>query len=388
MTERWYDVAVIGLGALGSATAYQLASRGGSVVGLEQFELGHSRGASHDTSRILRRSYHTPAYVTLAGEAYKDWGQLSEAAGEPLVTTTGGLDFFPPEAAIPIIDYTSSLTACDIPFDLLDNATVKKRWPQIVLPEGTTTLFQADTGMVHAARTVAALQRLATAGGATLIGNSRAAILNIDDRGVELATDAGRIRCRRVVVTADAWTNDVLAPLDVQLPLTVTQEQVSYYAPEAPGSFAPLRFPVWIWMDDPSFYGFPTYTEALVKAGQDVGGKVTTGDDRSFDPDPDNEWRLTEFMARTFPGSTEHLIRTVTCLYTLTPDRDFVMDALPGVPDVLVGLGAGHSFKFTPTFGRILADLALDGGTASDIAAFTADRPVLTDPDPAVSWLV
>jgi sarcosine oxidase len=141
-------------------------------------------------------------------------------------------------------------------------------------------------------------------------------------------------------------------------------------------------------MDDPSFYGFPTSTDSLVKAGQDVGGKVTTGDDRSFDPDPHNECQLTEFMARTFPGSSAQLARTVTCLYTLTPDRDFVLDSLPGAAEVIVGLGAGHSFKFTPTFGRILADLALDGGTTSDIGAFSAGRAALIDPDPAVSWLV
>ncbi len=118
-----YDVAVVGLGGLGSATAWQLARRGVSVVGLEKFELGHLRGASHDTSRILRRSYHTPAYVRLAGEAYDDWADLERVSGERLVTVTGGVDLFPPGAAIPADDYAASMVAGGVPFEQLDAAS-------------------------------------------------------------------------------------------------------------------------------------------------------------------------------------------------------------------------------------------------------------------------
>jgi sarcosine oxidase len=387
MTET-VDYVVIGLGALGSATAYQLASRGLRVLGLERFGLGHGNGASHDTSRIVRRSYHTPGYVTLAGEAYDDWAALGEAAGAPLVVPTGGIDLFPPGAAIPMADYTDSLTACGVPFDVLDPAQVSQRWPRVVLPEGGLALHQADTGMVHAAATVATLQRLARDRGAQLRDNTPARLVSADATGVTVTTPAGEVHCGRVVVTADAWTNDVVFELGARLPLTVTQEQVSYFVPDRPEDFAPGRFPVWIWMDDPSFYGFPTFGERAVKSGQDVGGRTTTGDDRDFVPDPVNTAQLTAFMAATFPGSASEVLRTVTCLYTLTPDRDFVMSALPSHPQVVMGLGAGHGFKFTPTFGRILADLATTGRTTSDIAAFALDRPALTDAAHPVSWLV
>jgi sarcosine oxidase len=383
-----FDFAVIGLGALGSATAYQLAARGHRVAGFEQFELGHHRGASHDTSRILRRSYHTPAYVRLAGEAYHDWADLSAAVGTELVTATGGIDLFPPDPAIPIVDYTSSLDACDVPYELLTSTEVAQRWPRVRLPEGGCAIYQRDTGMVHAARTVASLQRLARSHGADLRDRTAARIVDGGPAGVELATSSGRVQCRRVVVTADAWTNDALSELAVRLPLTVTQEQVTYFTPDDPDAFALERFPVWIWMDEPSFYGFPTYGAPGVKAGQDVGGRVTTAEERTFTPDPANLEQLTTFMSATFPGSTAAVGRTVTCLYTLTPDRDFVVGALPDHPDVVIGLGAGHGFKFTPTFGRMLADLAVDGETSSDIAAFGLDRPALTDVDYPVSWLV
>jgi sarcosine oxidase len=142
-------------------------------------------------------------------------------------------------------------------------------------------------------------------------------------------------------------------------------------------------------MDDPSFYGFPTYGEPTVKAAQDCGGPPVTGDQRSFEPDPGRERLLAEFMARTLPGSGA-VQRSTTCLYTLTPDRELVIDTVPDQPAVAVGLGAAHGFKFAPTFGRLLADIAVTGaaGTPVDLSPFRMDRPALTDAGFPVSWLV
>lgn len=390
------DVVVVGLGALGSATAWHLARRGARVVGLEQFALGHGHGASHDTSRILRRSYHTPAYVRLAGDAYADWADLSAAAGEELVTTTGGLDLFPAGAAIPPGGYVESMRACGVPFTELGAAQVAHRWPALSLPPGTTALHQADTAIVPAGRTTATLQRLAAGAGAQL--REQAPVSSLVERadGAVEVTAAHRggattYVADRVVLTADAWTNDLLAHLGTSLPLTVTREQVTYFAPAEPAYFSPERLPVWIWMDDPSFYGFPTYDEAgtahWVKAAQDCGGAVTTAATRSYDVDEEALRRLTGFVRPLLPGVGEPA-RTVTCLYTLTPDRDFVVGSLPGRPSVLVGLGAGHGFKFAPTLGRVLADLATTGTTATDVAPFAPDRPALTEAGHRVSWLV
>jgi sarcosine oxidase len=408
------DTVVVGAGGLGSATAWQLARRGTDVVLLEKFGFGHRRGASHDTSRILRRSYHTPAYVALANEAYDDWAQLERESGERLVTTTGGLDLFPPGSSIAAIDYTTSMAARGVEFAELTGAEVEARWPALSLPEGTRALHQADTSIVPAGRSTATMQRLARENGARLYDDAPVtALIDRGDNGVEVvvggAREAGvareelpahggapastdrRFLARRVVLTADAWTNDLLAHLGTSLPLTVTREQVTYFAPSAPERFGADRLPVWIWMDDPSFYGFPTYDEAgngaLVKAAQDCGGAVTSGDGRSFGADPAALDLLRGFLSGLLPGvgAPAH---TVTCLYTLTPDRDFVMGPVPSHPAVLLGLGAGHAFKFAPTFGRVLADLATSGSTGSDISAFAADRRALVDADYPVSWLV
>lgn len=384
---RAYDLAVVGLGALGSSTAWHAARRGLSVIGLEQFELGHDRGASHDSSRILRHSYHTPQYVDLTFAAYDDWADLADATGESFVTVTGGVDLFPDGAVIGMDDYTSSMTARGVPHEVLDVDTTLARWPQLALPEGTRVLFQERTSIVPAARGVAAMQRRARAHGAELRDRTAVRALVPRADGVDVVTDDGVVSAARAVVSADAWTAALLAPLGRDLPLTVTEEQVTYFAPADPEPFRPGRFPVWIWMDEPSYYGFPTYGEDTVKAAQDCGGPVVTAERRSGAEDAGMLDRLARFMAATFPGSGP-AVRSRRCLYTLTPDRDFVVSAVPGTPQVVVGLGAAHGFKFAPTFGRLLTDLAVDGATSADVSPFRLDRPGLTDPSFVPSWMV
>jgi sarcosine oxidase len=390
VSRERFSVAVVGLGALGSATAWQLARRGVDVVGLEQFELGHERGASHDSSRIIRHSYHSADYVRLTFEAYQDWATLESDAGESFVTVTGGLDLYPAAAAIPPADYLAAMDACAVAYEIVEPDELTRRWPQLALPAGTLAVYQERTGIVPAARGTAAMQAQALARGATLRDRSPVTAIRPLPSG-EFEVDAGddEYVVSRLVITADAWTNIVLANLDVQIPLTVTQEQVTYFAPDDADAFAANRFPVWIWMDDPSYYGFPCYGEPTIKAAQDCGGPQVTSDARSFEPDVERRARLAEFMALTLPGSGRP-VRSKTCLYTLTPDRDFVLGPVPGHPGATVGLGAAHGFKFAPTFGRLLADYSTgaEPGTAVDLTPFRLDRPALTDADYPVSWLV
>jgi sarcosine oxidase len=387
--DHW-DAVVVGLGALGSAAAMHLSRGGLRVLGLERFELGHKRGASHDTSRILRHSYHTPGYVRLTQEAYADWADLERWSGEQLVTVVGGLDLFPADPAIPMVDYTASLDEVGIVHELLDVAEMGRRWPQFSLPGGTIGLYQDRGAVVPAGRGTALMQKLAAAAGAELRGSAR--VLSVVDgpSGVTVSTESETLVADRVVVCADAWTNEVLAGLDVHVPLETTLEQATYFAPERPGSFAPHHLPLWIWMDDPSYYGFPCYGEPTVKAAQDCGGPVIDTSDpesRTSEPDPAMLRRLASFMASVLPESGQP-VRSIRCQYTLTPDRDFVLAPVPGHESVVVGLGAAHGFKFAPTFGRLLAELATAGTTTTDLTPYRLDRPALTDPAYQAHWLV
>ena len=391
-TRRDWDAIVVGLGAIGSGAAYWLSrSLGPGVLGLERFEMDHVNGASADHSRIIRLSYHRPDYVRLAKRAYATWAEVEAEAGERIVTVTGGLDLWPADPAIPVADYTDSLSAEDVAFELIDGAEIRHRWPQWHVDDDVTGLWQARGGLADPFKGNAAHRRLASAHGATL--RDRAPVTAIRDAGggdLEVVTPDATYRTGRVVLAADAWTNELLAGFDRRLPLITTKEQVTYFANPDPAAFAPDRFPVWIWMDEPCFYGFPTYGEAGPKAAQDCGGDPVDPDRRTFARDEAAFARVEAFLARHLPGAVGPPIYTKTCLYTLTPDRDLVVDRLPGAPGVVVALGAAHGFKFASVLGRILAELSVDGSTPSavDLAHFRIDRPILLEADPPTSWMV
>ncbi|MGH8947387.1 MAG: N-methyl-L-tryptophan oxidase [Acidimicrobiia bacterium] len=384
-----YRVAVLGLGGIGSAAAFWASRRlGGDVLGVEQFELGHLRGGSEDHSRIIRLSYHTPAYVELAKAAYAAWEQVEVDSGEQLVLRTGGLDLAPAGASIGLDDYRASMTAAAVPFEELDAAEVMRRWPQWSLSEDVTALFQERSGIAMAARANATHRRLARDNGATLMdGAGVGAIREVDDE-VEIEVDGRTQRVGSLIITAGAWTSVVLSRIGVDVPLEVTLEQVVYLETGAPLSFHPSRFPIWIWMDEPSFYGFPIFGEPAVKIAWDRCEIVTDPERRSFEPRDDVTEAVSEFAARHLPGAVGPVRLAKTCLYTLTPDRDFLLDKVPGTENIFTVVGAGHAFKFASLLGRILVDLALDGATTHDISAFAADRPILREKDPARSYMV
>ena len=387
--RRDYQYIVLGLGGLGSAAAYWLARRAGAdVLGLERFELGHARGESEDHSRIIRLSYHTTAYVELAKRAYQCWQLVEEEAREALVEITGGLDLGPRESAIPLDPYLDSLNAAGVRYERVSALDIMRRWPPFRLSDDIHGIFQEHGGFVKALLANAAHRRLAREHGASLL--DRAPVTTIAADGDEICLTAGgeSYRCQKLIIAAGPWSNQPLGFLGVELPLQVTREQVTYFAAPDLRLFSPERFPVWIWMDDPCFYGLPTFGEPGVKVGQDVGGQVTTADGRDFVPDPEYLARVERFLGRYLPGALGPAHTTKTCLYTLTPDRDFVIDAVPGHPNALVAIGAGHAFKFASVIGRILAELAIDGRTPSDLAPFTIDRPILRHSNPPVSYLI
>lgn len=383
-----YDAIVVGLGAIGSAAAYRLAARGARVLGLEQFELGHERGASQDESRIIRLSYHRPEYVELAKDAYAAWREVEATAGERILTITGGLDLGPPGAPEAIEDYAAAMAAADVDFEWLDTADLVRRWPQWRLDEGTRGLFQAAAGIADPSVGNPAHRRLAREHGAELVERTKVAAVR-ESRGelVVETVDGRRFGAGAVVVAADAWTNGLLAPLGRPMPLRVTREQVTWFEAHDPAAFEPARFPIWIWLGEPSFYGFPAHRGRGPKVGQDIGGRETTADGRSFEPDLEGLRRVEAFLERHLPGALGRST-TKTCLYTLTPDRDFVLDCLPELPGVVVALGAAHGFKFAALFGRLLADLALEparpaGAAAPGAGLFACDRPGLSVAQPA-----
>lgn len=379
---------VVGLGGLGSAALHRLATElGPGVLGIEQFDLGHHRGASQDHSRIIRLAQHQAEYAALAAPAYQAWAEVEAESGQRIVTRTGGLVVEDRDArratdtgSRNIEGYTAVFDRFGVAYELLDAQQLVDRWPQFRVGGSEQALYQCESGIVDAARANAVHIALARSHGAEVRTGTPVRAVRPDGAGVAVVTDEGTVLADRVVVTADAWTNQVLAETGVRLPLTVLREQVTYYATPHLAEFAPARFPVFMWHGHHNFYGFPVYGEVATKLGQHMGGDETTADSRSFEPDPVRRARYAEFVARHIPRFGGPELYSKTCLYTVPPDQGFVLDRLPGHPQVVVAIGAGHAFKFAALIGGLLADLALDREPAHPVDRFTLTRPALTDP--------
>jgi sarcosine oxidase len=383
-----FRIAVIGCGGIGSAACYWLGRAAGSaVLGLEQFSLGHDRGASEDHSRIIRLAQHDDAYACLAPAAYETWYEVERASGQQLVVKTGGLVI---EAAAErdsartgtrnIAGYVDTFGRHDVDFELLDAGELMERWPHFQLDGTEKSVYQKDSGLVDARRANATHRSLARGLGVRILDSCPVLAVRPEAGQFDVVTADETYRVERVVVTADAWTNDVLKDLGTQLPLTVTQEQVTYYSTPHLRDFSPPNFPVFMWHGKHNFYGFPVYGEVATKLGQHMGGPEVTAGTRGFQPDPARVARQREFLAARVPGFLGPELYTKTCIYTIPPDQNFVLDTLPEHPGVSVAVGAGHAYKFASLLGRILGELAVKGRTDYPIEKFRLTRPALTDP--------
>ncbi len=383
--ESNFDYIVLGCGGLGSAALYWLARQAkGSILGLEQHKLGHDYGSSQDHSRIIRLSYDDPAYAALAPYAFIAWRDVEAESGIQLVYQTGGLILGPgPQAGeeTEVQRYASAMQRSGIPFESLSAAETMRRFPQFHLKADDEVLFQSFSGLVDARKANAVHITLARARGAQVLDQTTVQDIEPLTDGVRLTTSRGVFNCRRLVLASGAWTNFLLQHIGRQLPLTVTEEQVTYFATPYLREFAPDRFPVWIWHGESVFYGFPVYGEVAVKAGEDLGGDAVTVENRKMQPNPRPYNNLVSFLAEHIPDSLGPVLYTKPCLYTMPPDRGFILDSLPGAPQICMAIGAGHAFKFASLIGKILSDLAVHGQTPYPIQAMRLDRPAITDPD-------
>jgi sarcosine oxidase len=278
--------------------------------------------------------------------------------------------------------YAEAMDAQGIPYERLAAHEAMARWPQWHLPEGTEVLYQADGGLLDNRKGVATQVSLARSRGVTFMERTRVRELRSLGQTVEVQTDQGTFTGRHVVVAADAWTNHVLAGVGIRWPLTVTLEQVTYFATPHLRMFAPDRFPIWIWHSREAFYGFPVHGEVATKAGQDVGGDVIADADRcEWVPNSRALARLTEFLTTYCPDFLGAVLYTKPCFYTMPPDREFIIDTVPDHPNIAVAVGAGHAAKFSCLIGQILAQLLLDGKTPYPIEPFRIRRPALTEPN-------
>jgi sarcosine oxidase len=372
-----YDAIVIGLGAHGSAAALALARRGLRVLGVEAGERGHGLGSSGGRSRMIRRAYfEDPAYLPLLAAAWDAWGALGEAAGEPLVELTGGLYAGLVESVV-FRGSVASAQEQGLAHDVLDGAEINRRWPIFAVGDEMGGLYDPGAGMIRPERAIEAQLRLAVQAGAVLRFGERATDWRpASGGGLEVQTDAGVQGADHLVIAAGAWTGYFVP--DLRLPLEVERMPVFWFEPDVPvEDVAVGRLPMWI-MDTGAegiFYGFPYDPAAGLKVSRHHSDDVVAPNSVDRAEHPADVERVRAFMRRHMPAANGLLRDATVCLYTNTPDLNFVMDVHPTVPGVAFASAcSGHGFKFAPVIGEILADLALGTPPSLPIEPFSARR--------------
>ena len=371
-----YDVIVIGVGAMGSATLAELAGRGARVLGLERSGIPNDLGSSGGVTRIIRLAYaEDPRYVPLLRIAYARWRAIETRAGERLLHVTGGLD----AGGVDSTTVQGSLESCrahDLPHEQLTGTEVRRRYPGLHLDDHMAAVYQPDAGILLSGRAISSLAGLALRDGATIHSHEAATAWHADDTGVTVSTDKATYRGRRLVLAAGAWLGALVPQLR---PVAVPERQVLIWTqPRVPERYALGAFPIFVLdVPDGRYYGFPVHAVPGFKLGlYHHRGQVVDPDAWDRDAiDPQDEETLRRGLRRYLPDADGPTLSMRTCLFTNTPDEHFIIDALPEQPRVIVASPcSGHGFKFAPVVGEIVADLALEGATGHDVEMFRLAR--------------
>lgn len=379
MTQH-YDTIVLGLGGMGSATAFHLARRGQRVLGLERYDIPHRMGSSHGLTRIIRLAYYeSPHYVPLLRRAFENWREAERLYGEQLLFVTGSIDAGPEDSAV----VQGSLGSClehGLTHEMLDGAEVAARFPAYRLPRSFRALYQPEGGFIASERAIVAHATLAQAAGADLRARERVLGWEPDGDGVRVTTERGSYTAGRLVVSAGAWMGQFVPAL---AGIAVPERQVlGWFQPSDPALFRPDRFPVLNLTggghdgDDGRWYGLPIWGMPGYKFGR------YHHLDEVVDPDtdpricrPDDEALLRDGIRRYFPGADGPVMGMAACMFVNTPDEHFVIDTLPDHKQVVVASPcSGHGYKFASVIGEILADLATRGTTQFDLSPFRLAR--------------
>jgi sarcosine oxidase len=372
---KTFDVAVIGLGAMGSAALFNLAKRGHRVIGFEQFEPGHDKGSSHGESRAIRLSYFEhPSYVPLARRAYGAWRELEQASGETILTVTGILEAGYPGSHV----VEGSLAASrlhGLPHEVLTGPEINRRFPAFHLPPDWAGLFQPQGGFLRPELAIRQFVRLAEHHGAEI--RTRMRILGIEPSasGIRIRAEADTVEAGSVILATGPWISE-LAP-ELKPHLRLTRQVLGWFSPRNPAFFTPDRFPVFILeSEDDACYGFPDFAGTGVKAASHREGAILkTANANVQDGGEADEAQLRRMFRRFLPHADGPLRKIRTCLYTRAPDEDFIVDCSVHDPRVVLASPcSGHGFKFASVLGEILADLATGRRPTNDNTRYRLDR--------------
>jgi sarcosine oxidase len=371
-----HDVAVVGLGGMGSAILAHCSARGASVIGLEQFGPAHDLGSSHGKTRMIRKAYfEDPAYVPLVLRAYDLWRELERATGENILRMTGVLSVG--EETSTIIRGTLRAAAeHDLAVESLSQREVKVRYPTLELRKEEVALYESDGGVLNPELAVQAHLKSAESHGAEMRFGVAMKSWHATGNGFELRlSDGTQVSTRKLVLTLGPWFQETLESLGVRI--RVQRNIQAWFSPRTHAYGAP-GYPAFLVdrRDLPApLYGFPDFGDGI-KAAFHGFGDLTDAQhvDREINLARDVE-PIARALEQWMPGAVKTMREAKPCMYTLTPDENFVIDYHPEHPDlILCGGFSGHGFKFAPVVGEVGAELALNGGSSQDIEFLSLRR--------------
>jgi sarcosine oxidase len=359
---RSFDVVVIGLGAMGSASIYSIAKRGLRVLGVERYEPGHPRSSSFGESRLIRLAYaEGREYVALVREAYDLWEELERVTGEQVMIRTGMIEADYP-GSTHVRDALLSCDKEDLPVERLTAAAANARYPAFNLPADWDVIFQPKAGVLLPEKAIRLFVARAQAHGAHVRLKTRVISVKPVGDTVQIVLEGGeRIEAGSAVVSAGAWIGDLLP--DVAADLNLTRQSLMWFKPINPALVQRDRMPAFFFeTPDGLFYGLPDICGTGVKVAlHGSGGGLSSAEETRAEVSQAEFEHLHAMIGRYVPAAAGALLNTSVCIYTRAPNDRFVVGLHPKAPQLVIASAcSGHGFKFASVMGEILADLAIE----------------------------
>jgi sarcosine oxidase len=381
------EVAVLGLGAMGAATTYQLAKSGVKVIGVDRYHPPHTQGSSHGDTRITRLAVGEGAqYLPIVRNAHRIWRELEALSGESLFEQCGVLVFtsspsYDPDDETDFTHRTLRLAQTyGIEHELLSAEQIRQRFPQFSpVLDSAIGYFEPSGGYVRPERCIAVQLKLAEQHGATLLKGETVLQLTSDEQGVTVTTDQRTILADKVVVSAGMWSRELLgAPFDRLL--RVCRQKLFWFELEEGARFAEVS-PTFILTHGPcdadTHYGFPPLPgEGSLKVATEQYSEASSPDtlDRTVSAAEEREMFDTHVRGK-IAGVTSRVVKSAVCPYTVTPDDNFIIDEHPSLKNTLVvSACSGHGFKHSAALGEAFAQWCIRGSSDLDLSAFSLKR--------------
>ena len=380
---RHYDVAVLGLGTMGSFAALELLQRGQSVIGFDQFAPPHHHGSHGGHTRVYRVAYpEGSAYVPLAIAAGRLWDQLGQQFRVTLLHRAGMLHMGDPESSF-IHSVSDCAAAHALQISRLPAEEVRKQFPAFRIPDHYVGMLDREAGWIDVDAALTQTHAELLRQGATISKHTRVFAWSANGNSITIKTSQGEYQAARLVITAGAWAHDLLREL--QLPLAIRRKVLTWFEPAVPGALAEPHTPVFTFPEN-WIYGFPQAGARGVKLAEHLGGEtiphagsvIAPPGESDIEPIRETIRRHLPSLCGPPPRASIKLLHAQVCLYTVTPDEHFIIDRHPQHAAVVFAAGfSGHGFKFAPLIGKLLAGLVLDGSTPVDIDFLRLSRPSL-----------